>query len=288
YFMGTVGNRLKFLKKNLSARLTVLRSSEPKPEKVQPPRASGKLAILGADPQHQRVNTKGEPVDLAEQAELASSAALDEKGDSVPQEGLPTSTSHQPPDSQTLSEVEQESSPTSVSHQPTEIKQESRSALDSPTPPLVPFTPSGWRENPIVINPGTTISEIVYKVYGNYNTLALDLIKEFNPHIENLNWVMAGEKLFTPPLTSETLLRKQPDDSYKLILASLSSSIGAADLAQGVRNKGYKAMVTPRRVSDTLLLHRVEIRGLENLEAVNQAWDSALENHWLPFAENAP
>ena len=129
-----------------------------------------------------------------------------------------------------------------------------------------------WKESPFVIEPGTVVSKIIAKVYGDFNTLAIDLIKEFNPHIQNLNRVLAGQKLWLPPLTKETLLRKQPDGSYRLILASFYNSPEAKELAQVVRQKGYTPVITPRRVSDSILLYRVEIEGLEN-EAVHQAWD---------------
>ena len=148
-----------------------------------------------------------------------------------------------------------------------------------------PFTPpvsSDWKENPIVIEPGTTIYEIVYKVYGNFNTLALDLIKEFNPHIQNLNRVLSGQKLWLPPLTQETLLRNHADGSYRLILTSFRSSLGANKFAQVVRQLGYATVITPRRVSDNIILYRVEIEGLKSDEAVLRAWDFVNIN-FIPF-----
>jgi type II secretory pathway predicted ATPase ExeA len=143
-----------------------------------------------------------------------------------------------------------------------------------------------WKEQPVVIEYGSTISEVANDAYGANRILAMDLLKEFNSHIENLNWVLAGQTLWLPPLSRETLLRKQPDGSYRLILASFPSSMGADGLSQAVRSKGYQVMVTPRRVSDNILLHRVEIEGLKNLEAVNQAWNTALANTWFSFSDS--
>ena len=59
----------------------------------------------------------------------------------------------------------------------------------------------------------------------------MDLIKEFNPQIKNLNWVSAGQDLLLPRLTRETLLRKQPDGSYRLIVASFRNLRGADEYA---------------------------------------------------------
>lgn len=137
------------------------------------------------------------------------------------------------------------------------------------------------KSEPIVIQYGSTISEVVSKHYGGSSNLALDLTKEFNSHIENLNWVLAGQKLRLPPLTRETLLRKQSDGSYHLILASFSKPEASEEFARIVRRKGYQVVITARNVSNGLSLSRVEIGGLDNLEAANQAWDMAMANHWI-------
>jgi hypothetical protein len=35
------------------------------------------------------------------------------------------------------------------------------------------------------------------------------------------------------------------------------------------------------------LLYRVEIGGLENVDAVNQVWEIALANQWIAFTNNS-
>jgi hypothetical protein len=82
------------------------------------------------------------------------------------------------------------------------------------------------------------------------------------------------------------LLRKQPDGSFRLIVASFRNLRGADEYARLLSNKGYQVTIAPRRVSDNLLLYRVEIDGLKNLEEANQAWESGLRNEWLAFAGN--
>jgi general secretion pathway protein A len=144
---------------------------------------------------------------------------------------------------------------------------------------------SAWKETPLVVQAGSTIAEIATNAYGSQRTLGLDLIKEFNTHIENLNRVFVGQKLWVPPLIRETLVRQQPDGSYNIILASFRMSQQAEQLAQLARLRGYQVVVTPRRVSDSLLLHRVEIGGLKSLEAVDEAWETALTNQWIASAD---
>jgi type II secretory pathway predicted ATPase ExeA len=142
------------------------------------------------------------------------------------------------------------------------------------------------KEQRVIIPLGSSIYRIAADTYGANAALAMDLIKESNPEIKNLNRVSAGKNLLLPSLTPETLLRQQPDGSYRLIVASFHSLTGANEYAGRLSNKGYHVTITPRRVSDDLLLHRVEIDGLKNLEEANQTWLTGLKNEWLAFAAN--
>jgi general secretion pathway protein A len=146
---------------------------------------------------------------------------------------------------------------------------------------------TGWRETPMTVQPGATVAEIAATTYGGQRNLGLDLIKEYNAHIENLNRIVAGQRLWLPPVSRETLVRRQPNGSYSLILASHRMPHQSEQLAQVARLTGYDAVVTPRRVSDDLILYRVELNGLENADAVNQAWDLALANQWIAVAGNS-
>lgn len=168
-------------------------------------------------------------------------------------------------------------------------KVENFSTINSRQPAKVRGVARGeWKERPMVIQYGSTIGGIASEVYGGNKILAMDLLKEANPQIQNLNWVLAGQSLSLPPLTRDTLLRRQSDGSYRLILASFVSSQGAEKVSEAVRRKGYEIVITRQKVSDNLLLHRVEIGGLKNLDAANQAWDTALRNQWISLASNAP
>ena len=149
--------------------------------------------------------------------------------------------------------------------------------------PVVEFKQKGQR---VMVQHGANIYKIASDAYGTNTALGMDLIKEFNPQIKNLNWVFVGQDLLLPRLTKETLLRKQPDGSYRLIVASFRSPTGADECARLLSNKGYQVTIAPRRVSDNLLLYRVEIDALKDLEEANQAWESGLRNEWLAFAGN--
>jgi hypothetical protein len=140
-------------------------------------------------------------------------------------------------------------------------------------------TKSAVKQNPrITIQHGSTIHQIAREIYGANTLLAMDLIKEFNPQIENLNWVFPGQDLLLPPLTLETMLRKQSDGSYRLIVATFRSLTEANNHARLLGDAGYQVVITPNKVSDDLLLHRVEIEGLKNAEEAKQIWDTGVRN----------
>jgi hypothetical protein len=142
------------------------------------------------------------------------------------------------------------------------------------------------KEHRVVIHRGSTIEKIAHDAYGVDATLGIDLIKEFNPKIENLDVVFPGQDLLLPPLARETLLRKQPNGSYRLVAASFRSRAGASSYARLLSDKGYRVVITSKLTSVDLSLHRVEIGELKNLEEANQAWETQPRNDWFAFANN--
>jgi general secretion pathway protein A len=134
----------------------------------------------------------------------------------------------------------------------------------------------------VVVAWGTTISRIATEVYGRERLfLAMDILKEANPGVEDLNWILAGQNLSLPPLTRETLLRKQPDGGYHLIVDAFLTPQDAQRLSRTLKSKGYETEIAQHRISNKMVLSRVEIRGLKSKEAADQAWDAAVANRWI-------
>jgi hypothetical protein len=133
----------------------------------------------------------------------------------------------------------------------------------------------------VVIEPGSTIKKIAADTYGPNTILGMDLIKEFNPKIDNLNRVLSGKNLLLVPLSEATLLREQPDGSYHLIVGSFSSGPDAQARARLLAKEGYQFIITTNKVSDDLLLQRVQIVGLKNLKEALQTWNTALTQEWF-------
>jgi len=139
----------------------------------------------------------------------------------------------------------------------------------------------------ITIRPGSTIRKIAADAYGPNTTLGMDLIKEFNGQIQNLNSVFPGQEVLLPALTRENLLRKQPDGSYRIIVASFVKRAEADAYVRGLADNRYHLTITSNRVSNDLLLQRVEIDGLKNFAEARRAWTTGLQNQWFAFVNEA-
>lgn len=132
-------------------------------------------------------------------------------------------------------------------------------------------TSNAWKDQPLTIEPGMTVFDLVRKKYGSFNLLAFDLIEESNPHISNLGKIVAGQKIWLPPLTSENLVREDSDGSLRVIAASCRNRREAEEFANEIRKKGYNVTVVQRPVTGTLILQRVEIRQLKDSQDVRKA-----------------
>ncbi len=143
------------------------------------------------------------------------------------------------------------------------------------------------RESAVVIQRGGTVSSLAYQAYGRYDMLAIDLIKELNPHIDDLDWIRPGERLALPPLTAETLIRSQAEGGFRIVLASFLSSAAADRLGEQVKRRGFEPRIMRRQVTRRLTLYRVEIADVTSRHAAEQAWKVAVAN-CLVFIEDTP
>ena len=122
----------------------------------------------------------------------------------------------------------------------------------------------------VIVPRGGTISDVVARHYEENSILALSLVQEFNPQIGNLDFVSEGERLWMPPLTRKTLLRQQPDKSYRFIASVFRSRKEAVQWAHLLLSKKYSVEIVPQKVSNSMQIYRVEIRGLPSVAAADQ------------------
>jgi general secretion pathway protein A len=173
---------------------------------------------------------------------------------------------------------------------PTSVKSETSAAetaqIAAPQPePVKANIESKPKASRIVVQRGTTIEKIAQDAYGANAVLGMDLIRELNPQIKNINLVYPGQDLLLPPLTRETLLRKQPGGSYRLIAACFRKRGDASAYVRKLGEKGYKAVIISDSAED-LILHRVEVTGLKTLQEANRLWETGLKTDLLALAAN--
>jgi general secretion pathway protein A len=143
-----------------------------------------------------------------------------------------------------------------------------------PGPPPRPFTPvsdlrgDGW---PVIVPEGRSVSELVAERYGADRALALDLVRELNPHIVDLDRSVGGERVWMPALTLRTLARRQANDAYDLIVTSHATPGPANRLAERMRHYGYSARVDARDIAPHRQVYRVLIENLDSVDAVIRA-----------------
>jgi general secretion pathway protein A len=159
-------------------------------------------------------------------------------------------------------------------------------ALRPVSPPEAPPPPAeeNPREQRVTIRYGSTIYGIASDIYGANAVLGMDLLKELNPQIQNLNWISAGQEILLPALTEQTLLRRQPDGSYRIIVGSFFSQREADQLAARIINAGYQILITPKRLSNNLSLYRLEIDSLKNMTEATHGLEAGLKNEWITLA----
>jgi general secretion pathway protein A len=155
-----------------------------------------------------------------------------------------------------------------------------------PNPQIMSGVEPKPKEHRVVIQRGSTIHTIARNAYGSNAVLGMDLIREFNPEIKDLNLVFPGQELLLPPLNRETLLRKDPTGSYRLIVASFRNRAAADSYARLLRDKGHEAIITSNLTSDDLSLHRVEISGLKTLQEASKTWETGLTIDGFAFTNN--
>jgi len=95
-------------------------------------------------------------------------------------------------------------------------------------------------EKTVVIKEGDCLSELAGTVYGHLDENILNLLHKHNPEIENMNLIVAGQKIIFPPLPESN-----NGPCYTVHIASYKPFEYAQDLFQGLLREGYEAYIIP-------------------------------------------
>ena len=94
--------------------------------------------------------------------------------------------------------------------------------------------------------------------------------------------ISAGRALLLPSSTPETLLRRQSDGSYHLIVASFQSSTELRICPMPEEQR----LSSQQKLRTIYCFIRVGIDGLKNSEEGNDIWLAGLKDEWFRFADN--
>ena len=93
--------------------------------------------------------------------------------------------------------------------------------------------------------------------------------------------VSTGQQLVLPHITKDILIRRQPDNSYRVILGSFLNRRAAEVAARRMLTISHAIVITANRVSTDFVLFRLEVHGLPSREEAVQAVETALQRGWL-------
>jgi len=92
----------------------------------------------------------------------------------------------------------------------------------------------------MVVKSGDTVIEMALRVYGRANEKIIDLVRQKNPEIEDIDRISVGQEIVFPPL--ETAGKKS---TFTVHLASFKAFESAREYFQELVGNGYEAYIIP-------------------------------------------
>ena len=117
----------------------------------------------------------------------------------------------------------------------------------------------------LTVEEGATLEGLAMQVYGYTNDSVLDLIKENNPEITNINLIATGQVIKFPPLEESSL-----NQIFTVHIASFTPFESARALFNELIGKGYEAYIIPVYNQDNEKIFRVTVGSFNNKNKANE------------------
>jgi hypothetical protein len=157
---------------------------------------------------------------------------------------------------------------------------------ESPPPPRQPMPKRG--EDIIVVKEGWTLSMVARQYFSALNMSLLDILMETNPQITDMDLIFPGQKIKIPDITEESLLRRDSDGRYHILVGTFAS----AEEVRGYKNepglRGKKWKVVPRQVSRRESWYRILAEEFETQEEALVVIRALKGKRLLPLLECLP
>jgi hypothetical protein len=117
----------------------------------------------------------------------------------------------------------------------------------------------------VIVKQGDSLTELVTTVYGRVNEDILNLVRRYNPEIEDINLIGVGKKIVFPPLP-----QSQHEPAYTVHIASFKPFPYALHLFEKLMKEGYEVRIFPVNDPQKGKIYRVT---LGNFKDPQQAHD---------------
>jgi general secretion pathway protein A len=134
--------------------------------------------------------------------------------------------------------------------------------------------------SPLIIKRGDTLSKLALKAYGDFDNEILDLVRDHNPGIRDINLILVGQKLILP-LTH--FPRKNA--KYTVHIASFKQIDIAEEFCLGLVEKGYEGYIIPTQYNSKEEIYRVTLGHFENVKEAKNYASMIIDNKISYYAE---
>ena len=135
-------------------------------------------------------------------------------------------------------------------------------------------------EKTLIVKPGETLTELAINVYGYANDNLLNLIKEKNPEIEDVDLIETGQKIRFPRLDA-----LEPGRIYTIHIASFTPFERAREMFNELISKGYEAYIMPVYDNEKGKIYRVTIGSFDSYQKSREYESQVLEKGLSGYAK---
>jgi LysM repeat protein len=179
-----------------------------------------------------------------------------------------TQPSFTPPSAQKMMEEISESNTPHRPGEPEPLSPELPKPGSPPRAPLALMKEEDKLMEIVTIKKGQTIYSLTKTYYHMVNHTLMDFILASNPDIKDVHLILVDQKIKIPKLTEESLIIKNPEDTYKMNAGTFQTPNPAKFYSDEQALKGKKIEVLSRKVSTQDIWYRVVIGNFDSHDEV--------------------
>jgi type II secretory pathway predicted ATPase ExeA/phage tail protein X len=135
-------------------------------------------------------------------------------------------------------------------------------------------------ETTVIVKQGDTLTILAMAVYGRVDESILETVHQYNPGIEDINWIYEGQKITFPPL-SESIKTA----IFTVHIASYKPFEPAFEMFQRLMKAGYEVYMIPVNNPDKGTMYRLTLGAFESLTEAKDYAISILDRGVSDYAK---